>query len=139
MSWAPCEVTGRLNASARWHTFMNAVTPPQFVTSGSGKVTPPAAMSWRNSYSVWRFSPAAIGRPPSRTMRTWPGTSSGIVGSSSHTGAQSARAPRGADRLVDAPAHVGVDHQRKVRTEMRAHRPHARHVVLAATGARPSS
>ena len=37
-------VTGRLNASARWAIFMKGVTPPQFVTSGSGKVTPPQSM-----------------------------------------------------------------------------------------------
>jgi len=36
---------------------------------------------------------------------------------------------RGADGLVDAPAHVRVDHQRELRTEMGAHRPHAAHVI----------
>src|SRR6202030_3680736 len=29
---------------------------------------------------------------------------------------------RGTDRLVDAPAHIGVDHKRKVGAEMIAHR-----------------
>jgi hypothetical protein len=33
--------------------------------------------------SVCRFSPVAIGSPPSRTIRRWPSTSSGMVGSSS--------------------------------------------------------
>jgi hypothetical protein len=39
-SCAPCEVTGKLKDSARWQIFMNAVTPPQLVTSGSGKRDP---------------------------------------------------------------------------------------------------
>src|SRR3984893_6470326 len=81
-SWAPCEVIGRLNASARWAILSQAVTPPQFVTSASGNVTPPDAIIFFNSYSVCRFSPVAIGKPPSRTIRRWPSTSSGIVGSS---------------------------------------------------------
>jgi hypothetical protein len=42
MSCAPWLVTGRLKASARWAIFMKGVTPPQFVTSGSGKLTAPA-------------------------------------------------------------------------------------------------
>src|SRR6059036_2025139 len=91
---------------------MNTVTPPQLVTSGSGNVTPPAAISWRNSASVCKFSPAAIGSPPSRTIRTWPGTSSGLVGSSSHTGSHSASA-RAARMRAHGPYALDVLAQRR--------------------------
>ena len=65
---------------------MKVETPPQLVTSGSGKVTPPVAIRFLKSQSVRRFSPVAIGRPPSATTRAWPPTSSGWIGSSSQTG-----------------------------------------------------
>ena len=96
--------------------------PPQLVTSGSGKVTPPAAIICRNSHSVRKFSPVATGTPPSRTTRTWPATSSGMIGSSSQPMVVGRERPRGADRLVGGPLHVGVDHQRKVGAEEVAHR-----------------
>ena len=36
--------------------------------------------------------------------------------------------PRGADRFLDGPFHVGVRHQRKTLSEMPPHRLHARNV-----------
>ena len=54
-------------------------------------------------------------------MRTCPGRSSGIVGSSSQKTSWAASARDGADRLVGRPAHVGVDHQGSVGTEPLAH------------------
>ena len=82
-SWAPCEVTGRLKASARWAIFMKPVTPPQLVTSGSGKVTPPAAMSCLNSHSVRRFSPVGDGEAALAHDAGVAGHVVGMVGSSS--------------------------------------------------------
>ena len=69
-----------------------------------------------------RFSPAATGRPPSRSD---PHMARDIVRDGrllepEHlVRGERARRP---DRLVRAPAHVGVDHQRDVRTEQLAHR-----------------
>jgi hypothetical protein len=40
-----------------------------------------------------------------------------------------AQRARGPDRLVDAPAHVGVHHQRELGAEVRAHRSHALDVL----------
>ena len=42
---------------------------------------------------------------------------------------QLAQRARGPDRLVDAPAHVGVHHQWELRAEVRAHGPHALDVL----------
>ena len=74
-----------------------------------------------NSHSVRKFSPVATGSPPSRRMRAWPATSSGMVGSSSQTRSKSRSARARADRLVGDPLHVGVDHQREAVAEVLAH------------------
>ena len=48
-SCAPCEVTGRLCASARAATLRKTVIPPTLHTSGSGNVTAPAVIMFWNS------------------------------------------------------------------------------------------
>jgi hypothetical protein len=138
-SWAPWLVTGRLKASARWQIFMKLVTPPQLVTSGSGQVTPPEAIRWRNSQSVRRFSPAAIGRPPSRDD---PGMAGHVVGGDRLLEPGEIEGLKGAgraDRLIGRPFHVGVDHEREAVAEMLAHGGDPLDVLAQRSPGRPSS
>ena len=94
---------------------------------GSGQVTPPASIICLNSQTVRMFSPVAIGTPPSRATRAWPATSSGMIGSSSHTRHRVERRGRvGSPRR--APLHVGVGHQRKRVAEMPAQGGNARDI-----------
>ena len=70
-----------------------------------------------------------MGRPPSRTMRTWPGTSSGMVGSSSHTGASSVRARAARMASSTLQRMLASTIRGNSGAEMRAHRAHALHVL----------
>ena len=85
-----------------------------------------AASSWQKSIaSAWniclnstRFMPCSpVATPIGETalrMAAWPSTSSGLVGSSIHSGLNSASALHPVDRLGHVPDLVGVDHQVRV-------------------------
>ena len=99
---------------------------------GLGEGDAARAISRANSASVRRFSPAATGSPPSRTTRTWPGTSSGAVGSSSQNTSDRREAREARIASSRRPPHVGVHHERRVGPEELAHGAHPLHVVGAA-------